>query len=141
MKLRKYYMLLIVMMFVYLTVFTYLNLFVYGSVIDANVPILSLTLIIPLYVSFKQKNFSNRLLIILSVFLTSICILSFMVLPKYTYNEAVELIPNVYIETLRKHVGEKSFIYKGDYYIKTTNGSYSFDIKEGLFEGVEDDFK
>jgi len=141
MKFKKYYLLLIVLMFLYLAGFTYLNLFVYGSVIDSNVPILSLTLIIPLYLAFKQKSFSKKMIITLYVFLLSVGLFSFVVLPKYTYDEAVEMIPDTYVETLRRHVGEEGFIYKGNYYIKTTNGAYSFDIKDGTYKGVEDDFK
>ena len=141
MKLKKYYIALIVLMFVYLGVFTYYNLFVYGSIIDPNIPILSLTIIIPLYISFKQKNFSSRLLKILSIFLFVVFLVSALVFPKYTYEEAVQSIPANHIVTLRKHVGEKSFVYKGDYYIKTDDGAFSFDINEGTYKGVEDDYK
>lgn len=141
MKLKKYYIALIVLMFAYLGVFTYFNLFVYGSIIDPNVPILSLTIIIPLYISFKQRNFSLRLLKVLTAFILLVVLLSIIVFPKYTYDEAVKMMPYNHIESLRKHVGEKNFIYKGNYYIKTNNGAYSFDIKDGSYKGVEDDFK
>lgn len=125
---------------VYVIVITWLNIAMYGSVLHWNLSVLSLTLVIPLYLGIKMKKYSKRVVHLMSVYFVIIVVIAYFTMPNYTYDEAVSEFDQV-IPTLRKHVGDESFFYKGVYYVKTEKGNYSFDIHTGEIKGVEDEFK
>lgn len=137
---RKIYILLTVYMMLYLFGITIINIFVYGSVIQWNLSILSLAALIPLYLGFKGKNFHKKAIYMMAIYMIVISLVAGLVFPKYTYQDALENFDN-HVPSLRKHVGEKSFFYQGDYYIKTDEGNFSFDIHTGDIRGVEDEYK
>lgn len=136
---KKIYVLLTIVMLVYLFGVTALNILRYGSVMSWNISILSLAILIPLYLGFKDKKFEKKMILIMSFYMLLITAFLIAVLPKYSYLEAYESFDHQ-VDTLRKHVGESTFLYNGSYYVKTENGAYSFHIHTGDIQGVEDDF-
>ena len=94
----------------------------------------------PLYLGFSQKRYDKKVAYMMTSFMVIILVITILVLPKYTYQEAYNHFDNGQ-DTLRKHVGQASFFYQGDYYIKTDQGSFSFDIHTGEIKGVEDEYK
>ncbi|MCH4886822.1 hypothetical protein EZV73_04540 [Acidaminobacter sp. JC074] len=140
MKYKTWYVLLAIGSVTYTFVITFLNIFVYGSVIQWNLSVLSLINIMPLYLGFSQKRFDKKAARMMTSFMAIILVITMLVLPKYTYKQAYGHFDNG-ISTLRKHVGQSSFFYQGDYYIKTEAGSFSFDIRTGEIKGVEDEYK
>jgi len=137
---KKLYVVLSIVMLIYLFGVTGLNIFRYGSVLSWNISILSLAILIPLYLGFKDKKFHKKMIVIMSGYMILISIVLILVLPKYSYEDAYESFKGQ-ISTLRKHVGESNFLYNGDYYIKTETGAYSFDIHTGQIQEVDHDFK
>jgi len=140
MKYKSWYILLAIVSVTYTFVITFLNIFVYGSVIQWNLSVLSLINIMPLYLGFSQKRYDKKVAYMMTSFMVIILVITILVLPKYTYQEAYNHFDNGQ-DTLRKHVGQASFFYQGDYYIKTDQGSFSFDIHTGEIKGVEDEYK
>lgn len=134
------YYILTILMLVYLIGITCLNIFTYGSVLQWNLSVLSLALVIPLYLGFKMKRFVSRSIGVMALYLVVISAVAYFVMPPYTYEDAFRTFDDS-IPTFRKHIGEKRFFYKGDYYVKTESGNFSFDIHTGEIKGVEDDFK
>jgi len=140
MKYKVWYIVLVILTIGYTFGITFLNIFVYGSVIQWNLSVLSLVNVIPLYLGFTQKKFNKKPSYMMTGYMVLILIVSVMVLPKYTYNEAYSHFDNR-VDTLRKHVGEPSFFYQGDYYIKTEEGNFSFNLHTGEIKGVEYEYK
>jgi len=129
-----------VILILFITLFTIVNIFYYGSIVQINVPILSLVLVIPLYLAFKYKMYTKKMLLLLGGFLSLIMIWTLLLFPKYTYNEAVEIISKedepLKIQIIRRH-GPSNFFYAGDYSIKTKNNVYSFNFKTGKYKVVD----
>lgn len=139
MKYKYHYIVIAVLVLTMTLGITFMNIFVYGSVLKANLSILPLALIIPLYVGFKEKKYAEKVVGVMWVYLTVIVIACVLIVPKMTYQEAFNQFDEP-IKTLRKHTGEATMFYKGDYYVKTNKGSFKIDLKNGEIIGVEDEY-
>jgi len=137
---KKFYVLLVIAMLLFVTAYSLLNIFLYGSVIQINVPVLSFIIIIPIYLAFKNKVYSKRMLILLSSLLMISVVWTFFLIPKYTYDEALLMISKedkpLEIQVKRR-TGTKNFFYSGDYYIETENHKYTFNFKTGVYKIID----
>lgn len=135
------YILIAILIFTYLALFTLTNIFIYGSIMQVNIPILILVVIFPLYLGFKEKNYLKQAIILMLVYIMIIGTASYLTLPKYTYNEAVELVEKEgysHVESFKKNIGDSNYLYAGDYLVKTESGNFSVDINSGTIKKLEE---
>lgn len=136
---KKIYILLGFLLVLFLSVFTLANIFYYGSVIKGNIPTISLLMIVPLYLGFKQKRFYKRTVLILGIFLSLMILWTLSILPKYTYDEALEKIKTDYEPLslqVKRRGGPRSFYYMGDYLIETKSNKILFDFNSGNYRVI-----
>lgn len=131
---RLLYVLIVIILLSYLVGFTLLNNLVYGSIMQVNVPILMVIIIVPLYLGFKGKNYRIQAIIAMAVYMTIILTLTYFILPELTYKEAVQLVEDqgyIYEAQTKKNIGEMTYFYTGDYWVKTEHKEFTVDVNTG----------
>lgn len=140
-KYKKYYVLLSLLVVMFLGLYSFVNVFYYGSIVQINVPILSLILIMPLYLGFKFSKYSKRMVLYLSVCLAGVVVWTLVLIPPYTYDEALEIVgqkEELLELQVKKRTGQGNFFYAGDYYIESKTRQFSFDVLTGHFQVIEE---
>ncbi len=142
---KKYkiaYIMLFILVIINVFYITYLNIFMYKSIVKYHLSTLPLFLIIPLYIAFKNGRYYKKPLIIYMILLILIFCLDYVLLPKYSYKEAVDIvnkdIKGEVLDFKKAYTDDERFIYKGNYIIKIKKDndikSIIFDIQSGGYD-------
>jgi hypothetical protein len=141
---KKIYILLGILLVIFLSIFTLINVFYYGSVIKGNIPTLSLLMVVPLYLGFKQNKYYKKTILILGVFLSLIILWTLSILPNYTYNEALTIVEEKYEPIslqVNRREGPSSFYYMGHYLIESKAHKIIFDFNSGNYKVIKQEAK
>jgi len=139
---KLWYILLSVLVLVFVFAFTFVNVFYYGSVVQINVPILSLIIVFPLFVGFRSKDYSKRVAVFCSGVLGLVVLVTIILYPNYTYNQALDIIKDrdqpLQLQ-IKRTSQDPNFFYKGHYRIETDAGTYVFNIHTGHYQLLNGD--
>ncbi len=143
-KYKLAYSILFILVIIMVFYIAYINIALYKSIIKYHLSILPLCLIIPLYIAFKNKVYDKKPLMVYCSIFSVIVFITYLSLPTYTYQEAVEIVnkdlKGEVMEMKKSFTDDERFFYKGNYFIKikTDNQikSIIFDIKSGVYNEI-----